>query len=135
MIDELMDWWRAGLNVLETMPAWLAAFLVGWVISVGLTQPAKFMIPRDWPPDDREELSRLIAFFSAMLPAGVYYANANGTSYAHLWMVMLGAGLWSPIAFALLIAFLRRGGRESLIADVLSGDKRGVIVSTIRRKP
>lgn len=135
MIELVLKWWAAGLQILDTMPPALAAFIVGWAFSVGITQPVKASLPAIWHQLDRELIVRLLAFFSAMLPAGLYYARAEGSQPEMLWLVMVGTGLWSPIAYALLIAFLRRGGRESFVADVLSGDKRGVIVSKLRGRP
>jgi hypothetical protein len=132
MRKAVLEWWDGGLHMLDTLPTWLAAFLIGWAFSVSLTQPIKFLMPRRWCADDRELYARLLAFFSAMIPAGLYYADSGEGSYTALWLVMVGTGLWSPIAFALLIAFLRRGGRESFIADVLTGDKRGVVAAKLR---
>lgn len=132
MLKLIAEWWEFVLHVLSTMPASLAAFLIGWSFSVATTQPVKFLMPLMWRPDDRELISRVVAMLSAMIPAGLYYAQAKGANPALLWLVMVGTGLWSPIAFALLIAWLRRGGRHSFVADVLTGDKRGVIVSKLR---
>lgn len=135
MLKLIEDWWEFGLHALATMPASLAAFLIGWSFSIATTQPVKFMLPLLWHADDRELITRVVAMLSAMIPAGLYYAQAKGANPSLLWLVMVGTGLWSPIAFALLIAWLRRGGKESFVADVLTGDKRGVIVSKLRGRP
>lgn len=136
VLDVILKWWDGGLHMLATLPPWLAAFLVGWSFSIALTQPAKkLVLSRLKYADDRELYARVLAFFSAMIPSGLYYVKFSEGSYSSLWLVMVGTGLWSPIAFALLIAFLRRGGRESFVADVLSGDRRGVVAARLRGRP
>lgn len=121
-----------GLHVLATLPAWVAAFLVGWIFSVGLTQSVKFTMPVRWCADTREIVARVLAVLSAAMPAGIYYASTPNAEPAALALVMLGTGIWSPIAFSLLMAGLRRWPRFEWVADVLSGDKRGVLAAKLR---
>lgn len=123
--------WNTGLHLLATMPAWLAAFLIGWAVSVGLTQGLKFALPVGAPEGLREAAARWLAFLSAAVPAGawLYDAGSSGLAVA---LVAIGTGAWSPIAYALLIAGLRRFDRTAWIADVLSGDKRGVVKAKLR---
>lgn len=126
--------WNFVVHVLDTMPAWLAAILVGWAISVGVTQGFKFTLPVGWCEDWRELAARLVAFFSAGLPAAVYYIEqAPGAAIGAVLLVLLGAGLWSPFAFAVLQAVLRR--YVPWLADVLSADKRGVVATKLRGGP
>ena len=117
--------WTFVLHVLNTMPAWLSATLVGWAISAGLTQTVKFILPVRWDYDGRELAARLLAFLSAFIPAGIYYAEQASATPGVMILVMIGAGLWSPIAFALLQRVLSR--YFPWLADVLSADKRGVL--------
>lgn len=135
MIDLVLKWWGAGLQILDTMPAWLAAFLVGWVASIVITQSLKFVMPLAVDYDAREMTSRLIAFFVGLLASGVFYAGRPDAGPGDLVLVMVITGAWSPLGFALLIAYLRRGGRESFVADVLTQDKRGVIAAKLRGQP
>lgn len=114
--------WDFAVHVLNTMPPWLAAILVGWAISVGMTQASKFALPLSVNEGVRELVARLLAFTSAAIPAGVYYTSRSSDSAAAA-LVMIGAGLWSPLAFAVLQAALRR--YFPWLADVLSADKRG----------
>lgn len=116
-----------GLHILATLPPWLAAFLVGWAFSVGVTHSIKFTLPVRWCQDTREIIARVTAVLSAALPAGLYYAGQPDAQPGPLALVMFGTGIWSPLAFALLMGGLRRWPRGEWIADVLSGDKRGVL--------
>lgn len=125
--------WNSALHVLATLPPWFAAVLVGWAISIGLTQGLKFALPVSWCPDGRELTARVVALLSASLPAGLYYAQTPGAQAAALVLVMIGAGLWSPLAFAVLQAVLRRFA--PWLADALSADKRGVVAEKLRGKP
>lgn len=122
--------WNFVLHVLNTMPAWLAAILVGWAISIGLTQGAKFALPVRWCPDYRELAARLLALLSSAIPAGLYYVHQPEATPVLALLVMAAAGLWSPLAFALLQAVLRR--YLPWLADALSADKRGVVASKLR---
>ena len=119
--------WNFVLHVLNTLPAWLAALLVGWAISVGLTQSLKFAIPVHFCEDWRELISRLVAFMSAAFPAGLYYLTDPTAAPAVAFLVMLAAGVWSPLAFAILQWALRTNAKTAGLADVLSGDTRGVL--------
>lgn len=127
--------WNALLHILNTMPAWLASILVGWAMSVGLTQGLKFSLPVRWCPDGRELTARIVAFLSAAVPAGAYYANQPDPSPITTFMVMAGAGVWSPLAFAGLQWGLRLSPKTAGLADVLSGDKRGVVAAKLKGKP
>lgn len=122
--------WNTLLHVLNTMPAWLAAVLVGWAISVGFTQGLKFALPVRWCPDGRELTARIVAFLSAALPAWLYYAGQDGAQPMAGFLVAIGSGFWSPLAFAILQAVLRRFA--PWLADALSGDKRGVVAAKLK---
>jgi len=121
------------LHVFQTLPSWLAAVLVGWAISTGITQSVKFTMPLKVDPDIREMIARVLAFLSAAIPAGMYYADQPGANPAALVLVMTGAGLWSPIAYAILQAVLRR--YLPWVAEALSGDSRGVLAAKLRGDP
>lgn len=118
--------WNFLLHVVNTIPAWLAAALIGWAGSIAITQPAKFLMPARWDPELRAVAARALASLSAFLATGfAYQALAPDGSAAGLLVTALLTGLWSPIAYALLIRGLRRSPRLAWIADVLSGDVRG----------
>ena len=125
--------WNFVLHVLNTMPAWLASILVGWAISVGLTQTVKFALPVSLAVDLRNALARCLAFLSAAVPAGAYYATQPEPNPGPALLIMLAAGLWSPFAFAILQAVLRR--YWPWLADALSADKRGVVAAKLRGEP
>jgi hypothetical protein len=135
MIETILKWWNGLLHVLTTLPPSFAALLVGWSFSIGLTQSVKFLMPSSIDEDIRELTTRLLAGFSAAMAAGVYYAAADGSRPEDLILVMLFTGVWSPLAFALLQGALRRSPRTAWIADVLSGDVRGVIAAKLRGDP
>lgn len=122
--------WNTLLHMLNTMPGWLAAVLVGWAISVGLTQGLKFALPVRWCPDGRELTARIVAFASAAFPAWLYYAGQPDAQAVTGLLVAVGSGLWSPLAFAILQAVLRRFA--PWLADALSGDKRGVVAAKLK---
>jgi len=109
------------LHALAELPNWLAAVFVGWFISVGLTQSIKFLVPVSVYHGYREQLCRLIAILTASLPSGWWYA-AHGGDGADLVLVTMGSGVWSPLAFAMLQAVLKRWWPWA--ADVLSQDIR-----------
>lgn len=123
--------WDFAMHVLSTMPAWLAAFLIGWAFSVGVTQGIKFTMPEAYPAGWREAMSRWVAFLTAAVPAGAWVQQAGGSALVIV-LVTLFTGIWSPIAYALLIAGLRRWPAAAWIADVLSQDKRGVIAAKFK---
>lgn len=119
----IVDGSDAALHVATAWPS-LAAFLAGWAFSVGLTMPVKkLLLPRRWDVADRDLAVRLIAFFSAMVPAGVVYVELGG-SEGLVWLVMVFTGLWSPVAYALTILWLRtrKAVFWSKVADFLSAD-------------
>jgi hypothetical protein len=113
--------WDALVHALGSTPPWLAAVLIGWALSAGLTQTVKFLFPLTWFSAMRELLTRLLAITSAAVSAAAAYIGLGGEGLA-VTLVALGAGLWSPLAFALLQAALRRWAPWA--ADVLSGDVR-----------
>lgn len=135
MIETIEKTWNAGLRMLDSMPPWLAAFIVGWVASIGITHAFKYMLPVRWWAEIREGLTRAMAVLAAMVPAAIYYAEQPGTSLTGLMLVMVITGAWSPLAYALAMAWLRRSEKRAWIADVLSGDKRGVLAAKLRGEP
>jgi hypothetical protein len=120
------------MHIAGTLPPWLAAFLVGWSVSVGATQSFKFWMPATWNEDNREMTTRLVAFCFSAGGCGLYYARTVGADPAVLGGLMIACGVWAPLAFALAQAGLRRWNRTAWVADVLSGDKRGVIAAKVR---
>ena len=126
--------WNFVLHVLNTMPAWLAAVLVGWALSVGLTHGVKFTIPLRVCPDLREVLTRVTAFLSAACCAWLYYASRPEAEPILSFLVAPGAGVWSPVAFAILQWALRLSTKTAGLADVLSGDTRGVLKAKLERR-
>lgn len=115
--------WDALRHALDNLPPWLAAVLIGWALSAGLTQAVKFLFPLAWFHGLREQLTRLLAIMSAAATSGAAYTALGGEGPAVI-LVTLGAGLWSPLAFALLQAALRKWAPWA--ADALSGDVRSV---------
>ena len=122
-----MKLWDSAMHVLSTMPLWLASFLIGWSFSAGITQGMKFTMPEAFPPRWREAVARWVAFLTAACPAGAWMVEGGASGLA-VALVALGTGAWSPIAYALLIAGLRRWERTAWVADVLSQDVRGVVL-------
>lgn len=114
--------WDFLLHALDGMPEWLAAVLVGWLISAGVTQTVKFLVPLSVFHGYREQLTRVIAIVTAAIPAGLAFDFLGGHPPAAGMWVALGAGLWSPLAFAILQAILKR--YAPWLADVLSQDVR-----------
>lgn len=117
--------WNTLIHILNTMPAWLAAVLIGWAVSAGVTQTFKFAMPVTADGQMRETIARVLAVVVAALVAGAWYAERGGSATGVI-LVSVGAGVWSPIAFSLLQAVLRRWWPWA--ADVLSGDVRGKLV-------
>lgn len=126
--------WNNLLHVLNTMPAWLAAMLIGWAVSIGITQSAKFTMPLQLPVGWREAASRWLAFVTAALPAGAWMVQAEATALVVV-LVGLLSGVWAPVAFAILQWALRLSPKTAGLADLLSGDKRGVIKTMLAGKP
>lgn len=131
MIDTFVKGWDAAQHVLDTLPPWLAAFFIGWLVSVAVTQVFKFTMPLAWWPDLREDFARWVAFMSAAIPAMFYVGHAG---YGPLGMAVqaIVTGAWAPLVYALLVIWLRRDPRRAWIADVLSQDKRGVLAAKLR---
>lgn len=128
--------WNTLLHVLNTLPPWLAAGLIGWSGSIAVTQPVKFLMPLGWDSEMRAVAARVLASLSAFAFTVLgYSAIAPGASGAALMLVALLTAVWSPIAFALLLAGLRRHPRTAWAADVLSGDVRGVLAGKPRGEP
>lgn len=128
--------WNTVLHILATLPPWLAACLLGWAGSIAITQPAKFLMPLGWDPESRAIVSRVLATLSAMACTMLaYFALAPLAAGAAVLLAALLTGVWSPIAFALLLAGLRRHPRTAWAADVLSGDVRGVLAGKPRGEP
>lgn len=127
--------WDTAMHILGTMPWWLAAFLVGWVASVGITHPLKVGLRRytHTDPDNRHLIAWLTAALSALAFAWAF-AVEQGASVGAAGMVAVLTGFWSPLAFAGLQRFLRASPRIgqakgfgwvpdlSGVADWLSGD-------------
>lgn len=126
--------WNFFVHVLGTMPIWLAAFLVGWAMSVSITHGFKFILPVSMPDWLREDLTRFVAFMSGAIPSGWWAADA-GYGILGVSVQAVVTGVWSPVAFALLMAWLRRTERWAWVADVLSADKRGVLAAKLRGDP
>lgn len=128
--------WNTALHILNTLPPWLAACLLGWAGSIAITQPAKFLMPLGWDADTRAIVARVLATFSAMACTVLaYFALQPLAPGAAVLLAALLTGVWSPIAFALLLAGLRRHPRTAWAADVLSGDVRGVLAGKPRGEP
>lgn len=124
---EIIDTAYHGLN---QMPGWLAAVLIGWAVSAGVTQTFKFFLPLSVLPEQREPMTRLVAVLVAAVAAALVMVDRGGGAVSVV-LVAIAAGVWSPLAFAMLQAVLRRWWPWA--ADVLSGDVRGVLAG--KRKP
>lgn len=112
------------LRVADTFPPWALAMLLGWLVSIGVTQPLKFVMPLAWPAETRARVAWVVAFGSAFGTTLYLYQNPLGIILAVI------VGLWSPTAYAILVAFLRH--RWPWAADVLSGDVRGILTGQRR---
>lgn len=111
------------LGLFAALPPWVAAVLIGWACSIALTQPLKFAMPLAWPERTRHAVAYCVAVASAFVPALLWMVDAQA-GYVGTVLTAAGAGLWSPLAFALLQRGLRATTRWAWIADVLSGDVR-----------
>jgi Mn2+/Fe2+ NRAMP family transporter len=111
------------MHALAGLPEWLAAVLIGWAFSAGVTQALKFLTPLSMYHGHREQVTRVIAMLTASIPAGMVYGVLGGKPPEAVLWVAIGAGLWSPLAFAILQAVLKR--YAPWLADVLSQDVRG----------
>lgn len=106
------------LSMVEHAPVWLQAAAGGLLLSWLVVQSVKFMFPITWPSELRKEGAWLIAFGTAFLTV-IYIMGFPAGAF-----IGLLCGFGSPIAFALLMNFLR--WKWPSVADVLSGDTRGV---------
>lgn len=106
------------------LPFPVIACLAGWAVSIGLTQPVKFLLPLNWYPKSRQVITQGIAFASAFLVVHGMVPGGQG--------VILGliTGLWSPMAYSLAIRLLEN--RYPALADILSGDVRGTMKGDVR---
>lgn len=119
-------------HALGTMPAWLAAVLIGWAVSAGVTQTVKFFMPLSISAEQREPMTRLVAVLVAAVAAALVMVDRGGGALA-IGIVAVAAGAWSPLAFSMLQAVLRRWWPWA--ADVLSSDSRGVLSGNRRTAP
>jgi len=122
MIKLIMEGWDALLRVGNTMPIWLVTALVSWLVSTGLTQGLKFMIPFQLSADIRHRLSQLLAFAVAIGAAYAVWPTLHGL------LVGLIMGLWSPWVFE--VALRWASGKWPVVGDVLSQDVRRVVTPT-----
>jgi hypothetical protein len=107
------------LHVNGTAPAWLVAALLGWLMSISITQALKFAFPLHKDPLDRRMWTVVLAFLSAFLTVLWVLPTLNG------FVLALAVGVWSPLAFWLLMRVIEK--RLPGVADFLSGDVRGVM--------
>lgn len=126
----LWDWF---IHALGTLPDWLAAVLVGWAMSAGITQTLKFTVPMSVFHGHREQIARGIAIVTAAVPAGLVFGVLGGHPPGATMWVALGAGLWSPLAFAILQAVLKR--YAPWLAEVLSQDVRALPGGKVDTRP
>ena len=117
--------WNFITHVLNTMPHWLAAILVGWAISFGFAQAfKKYALPISWDANLRSSVTRILAALTAFVPAFGYMVEHDQPLVATA-LAGIGAALWSPLAAAALQAILKRFA--PWLADALSGDVRGAV--------
>lgn len=112
------------LGIYNRLPFPVIACLLGWLVSVGITQPVKFALPLNWYPRTRQIIAQGVAFASAFLTVYGLIVSPTG--------IVLGVivGLWSPIAYAVAINLLEE--RYPRLTDILSGDVRGVMKGDVR---
>lgn len=122
--------WNNLLHILNTMPIWLAAVLIGWAMSFTITHAFKFLTPQSLDAWLREDLNRFVAFFSGAIFSG-WWAVEAGYGLMGMTLVAVFTGVWSPMAFALTMMLLRKSPKTEWIADVLTADKRGVLFSKL----
>lgn len=113
--------WTIISGAFNETPAWLGAMLLGWLLSWGATQTLKFFIPVKWEMRTRRELAQGLAFFTAFVTVMVMAPMPLWKTVA----LACATGFWSPISFALLMAFIRK--RWPYLADILTQDVRGVL--------
>lgn len=120
--------WNNILHVLNTLPVWLAAILVGWAMSFSITHAFKFMVPHSVDEALRHDLSRIVAFMSGAAFAAWWAVEAK-YGLMGITAVAVFSGIWSPVAYALAVAALRKSSKTAWIADILTADKRGVLIA------
>ena len=113
----MLDWIRNALGLLDAVPAPVWAVLAAWLVSWGMTQRIKFLIPARWPSEARQWTVRTVAFVIAVMVALAVYPGRPGLILA------IVAGLWSPAAYAVAQWGIRR--KWPSLADALSQDVRG----------
>lgn len=114
--------WNILSAAFRETPPWLSALLLAWAVSWGCTQALKFFLPIRWDVHTRREMAQLLAFLTAFLTV----ATLKPLPLAGTLALAFATAFWSPISFALLMAFLRK--RWPYLADVLTQDVRGVLI-------
>jgi hypothetical protein len=112
------------LHIIATTPRWAVAILLGWVMSITITQPLKFIMPIEWSSNLREWVARVIAFATACITTVIYLPTMLG------WALGFIVGVWSPVAYFLVMKIISH--RWPWLADVFSGDVRGVLIGRIK---
>lgn len=112
------------LHIYNTLPPPVAVMLVGWAMSISMTQPLKFLMPLKWRADDREIVAQLVAFLSGF--GTVMYLMPTAMGF------FLGTviGIWSPLAFFILMLMIEK--RWPKVKDFMSGDIRGTLIGQRR---
>lgn len=124
--------WDFAMHAFGTMPAWISSILVGWSLSMGITQTVKFWMPLRWDPYFRENMTRGIAILSGAIPAFLYFTSRDGEPLLGA-LIAAGTGVWSPMFYAFAQSAVRRF--FPWWADVWSQDSRGLFTGVRRENP
>ena len=120
ILDAIRQFWAA-------IPVEARVCLLAWLCSAGATQWFKFQLPLTWSPLLRGTLVRLVAFG---VGAGVVLLLIKG---ALAYVLAAIVGFWSPIAYPLLVIIIE--DRFPFLADLMSGDIRGVLKGDVKTAP
>ena len=108
------------LHVLSTMPVAVQAILLGWAVSITITQPLKFAMPLRWRPATRARIARIVAFLTAFLTCLIWDPVPFGAVLGFM------VGVWSPGIYWLGMKIVNR--QWPWLSDVMSGDVRGILI-------
>ena len=88
-MDIALSIWRLIVEVVNTAPPWLAASVLTWGITVGVTQTVRAFVPPAWPKLRRHALLSLVAILSALAVTQPLIGGAWGAA------VGVCVGLWA----------------------------------------
>ena len=116
MIEAIINAIAHALSVLQVVPREVWAVVAGTVISWGVTQRAKFLIPFELSSDVRHRATQLLAFGVALTVTFAMWPRLDGA------LAGLAVGLWSPWSYGFAMRWI--GRRWPRTRDRLSQDVR-----------